>query len=290
MTQTIFITGTSSGFGNRMAKSLLQKGHDVIATMRGTNDKNKKAARELKDLGAHVFALDVTNEESVNECITKALQEVGPIDVLVNNAGVGVIGRQEAFTVEDFKKLFEINLFGVQRVIRALVPHFRKRKKGTIINVSSLLGRIAIPYYGPYNASKWALEALTENYKVELSQFGIDVCIVEPGGFPTNFMERLIKPTDLSRDKDYEIVEPSPETFFTNFEQALASNPAQDPQEVAHAVVNLIETQPGQRKFRTIVDKMGMGDHIETYNKNLGQITQGIYGAFGIDHLLKVKD
>ena len=129
----------------------------------------------------------------------------------------------------------------------------------------------------------------TENYRTELSQFGIDVSLVEPGGYPTTFMERLIQPSDTSRDTSYHGLEPTPESFFNNFEEALASNPAQNPQDVADAIVNLINTDKSVRPFRTIVDKMGMGEHIEGYNNGLEQITKGVYGAFGIDHLLTLN-
>lgn len=289
MKKTVLITGASGGFGARTVKSLLKQGHSVVATMRGVSSKNKTMATNLANLGAKIIELDVTSDESVNQAVQNAIREVGSIDVVINNAGVGVLGQQEAFTSEDFKKLFDVNVIGVQRVIRAVAPHFRENKSGTIINVSSLLGRITIPYYGPYNASKWALEALSENYRTELSQFGIDVCIVEPGGFPTTFIDNLMKPSDKARNESYQIVEPSPEAFLHNFEQALASNPAQDPQNVAEAIVGLVQSNQGERKFRTIVDKMGMGDHIEGYNDGLNQITQGIYGAFGIEHLLNLK-
>ena len=289
MSQTILITGTSSGFGLMMVKSLLEKGHEVIATMRGVQGKNQKVSQELAALGAKIVELDVTSDASVEQAINNAISEVGKIDAVINNAGVGVLGFQESFTVDDFRHLFEINVFGVQRVLRAIIPHFRENKSGTIINVSSLLGRMTIPYYGPYNASKWALEAITENYRTELSQFGIEVSLVEPGGFPTNFMDRLMKPSDESRNEAYQSVEPAPQTFFDNFEQALASNPVQNPQLVADTVVNVIEAPKGEKKFRNIVDKMGMGDHLENYNDSLNQITSGIYGAFGIDHLLDLK-
>ncbi len=152
-----------------------------------------------------------------------------------------------------------------------------------------MLGRITVPFYGPYNASKWAVEALSENYRSELSQLGIEVCIVEPGGFPTTFIDHLMRPSDQSRNASYGEMSNMPEGFLKGFEQALASNPAQDPKNVAHAIVSIIEGNHGKRPFRTIVDKMGMGDHISGYNEQLGQITSGIYTAFGIGHLLKLK-
>ncbi len=289
MAQTILITGASGGFGKLTTETLLSKGHTVVATMRDVEGRNKEKAQELAKLGAKVVELDVTNDQSVDTAITNALREVGGIDVVVNNAGVGVMGFQEGFTPDDFQKVFDINVFGVQRVIRAILPHFKEKKSGTIINVSSLLGRMTIPFYGPYNASKWALEALSENYRVELSQHGIDVAIVEPGGFATEFFAALLPPSDESRAASYSEYQPQPQMFFENFDAALAANPEQNPQNVADAITGVIETAPGSRAFRTIVDKMGMGDHLKGYNQSADQITNGVYGAFGIDHLLSLK-
>ena len=187
------------------------------------------------------------------------------------------------------KKLFDVNVFGVQRVNRAVLPHLRAKHSGLLVHVSSLLGRFALPFYGPYNASKWALEALAENYRVELSSFGVDVCVVEPGGYPTTFMERLLKPSDPNRASEYGAMEHAPAQLLANFEKALAANPAQNPQLVADAILQLIQTPAGQRPFRTVVDKMGMGASIGPYNEQLEAVMSGIYGAFGMGDMLKLK-
>ena len=289
MSQTILITGGGGGFGKLMTESLLKKGHKVIATMRDVDGRNKEKARELADKGAVIVEMDVTNDESVNSAIQNALSTVGEIDVVVNNAGVGVAGRQESFEISDWQKLFDINVYGVQRVSRAIIPHFREKKGGSLINVSSLLGRMTLPYYGPYNASKYAVEALTENYRIELSQFGISVNLIEPGGFPTEFFANIVAPTDSAREAYYDDVHPTPQEFSDAFGEALENNPSQNPQDVADALVQLVETTPTERPFRTIVDKMGMGTHLEAYNKASEEVTKGIYSAFGIDHLLNIK-
>lgn len=289
MSQTILITGASGGFGNLMAETLLAKGHKVVATMRNVDGRNKEKARLLAEKGAVIVEMDVTNDESVNKAIQNALSSVGNIDVVVNNAGLGVSGRQESFEIQDFQKLFEVNLYGVQRVSRAIIPHFREKQAGTLVNISSILGRMTIPYYGPYNASKYALEALSENYRVELSQFGISVNLIEPGGFPTTFFESLITPSDVGREDHYSEVHPTPQEFGEAFGEALAAKPEQNPQDVADALLTLVETAPGQRPFRTVVDKMGMGDAINPYNEAHEQVTNGVFSAFGIDHLLTVK-
>lgn len=285
----ILITGANGGFGALTVHTLLKEGHQVVATMRNADSKNKAAAEEIKAAGAHVVELDVTDDASVKAGVGEAITLLDGLDVVVNNAGIGVLGIQEQFDIEDFKKLFEVNVFGVQRVNRAVLPHLRKQGSGLLIHISSLLGRIAFPFYGPYNASKWALEAIAENYRVELSGFGVDSCIVEPGGFPTSFFNSLMQPSDTSQNESYGDMVHAPKHAFESFEGALASNPAQDPQNVADAIASLITTPAGQRPARTVVDKMGMGDHIDPYNQQLAQIHEGLYGAFGMGDMLKLK-
>ncbi len=289
MPQKIMVTGASSGFGRLIAETLLAGGHTVVASMRELAHKNSAAAADLKTAGAQVVEIDVTREASVNQGVADAIQAVGQLDVVVNNAGVGVLGLQENFTPEDWQKIFDVNLFGVQRVNRAVLPHLRKRRAGLLVHVTSLLGRFTIPFYGPYNASKWALEALTENYRVELSGLGIDVCLVEPGGFPTSFHDNLVKPTDASRNADYGDLARAPEISVANFRKALKANPAQNPQLVADAVATLVDTPPGRRPFRTVVDKMGMGDAIRNYNAQQEQITREIYKGLEIESMLTLK-
>ena len=285
----VLITGANGGFGALTVKALLAQGHTVVATVRNPESKNKEAAEQLTAQGAHVVDLDVTSDDSVLAGVTKAIELMDGLDIVINNAGVGVLGIQEQFNTEDFKRLFDVNVFGVQRVNRAALPYLRKQGSGLLIHISSLLGRIAFPFYGPYNASKWALEAMAENYRVELSGFGVDSCIVEPGGYPTGFFGNLMKPSDTSENESYGEMVHAPQQAFENFEGALASNPAQDPQNVAEAIVNLINIPAGSRPARTVVDKMGMGDHIDPYNQQLAQIHEGLYNAFGMGEMLKLK-
>ena len=289
MSKKVLITGASGGFGALTVKSLLKDGHQVAATMRNVATKNKEIADELSALGANIIELDVSSDDSVNAGVAKAIEDLGGLDVVVNNAGVGVLGIQENFTIDDFKRLFEINVYGVQRVNRAALPHLRSQGSGLLVHVSSILGRMTLPFYGPYNASKWAVEALAENYRIELSGFGIDSCIVEPGGYPTSFFNSLIMPSDSSRDESYGAMTEAPKQLFDSFEGALAQNPDQNPQDVADAIANLINTPAGQRPVRTVVDKMGMGTHIEPYNGQLNQIHEGVLGAFGMGDMLKLK-
>lgn len=289
MSKKILITGASGGFGALSVKSLLEDGHQVVGTMRNTETKNKAIADELSGLGAHIVNMDVTDDDSVNAGVAAAIEKMDGLDVVINNAGVGVHGIQETFTIDDFKKVFDVNVFGVQRVNRAALPHLRAQGSGVLMLVSSLLGRMSLPFYGPYNATKWAVEAMAENYRMELSGFGVDSVIVEPGGFPTSFMDALIKPSDDSRNEGYGEMVNAPKAAFESFEEALEQNPIQNPQLVADAIVGLVNTPAGQRPVRTTVDKMGMGDAIAPYNQQLDAIHEGIFGAFGMGDMLKLK-
>lgn len=289
MSKKVLITGANGGFGKLTVESLLSKGHKVAATMRNIQTNNKSVADELKAKGAIVIELDVTKDESVNNGVQAAISQLGGLDVVINNAGVGVVGMQEFFTTEDFQKLFDINVIGVQRVNRAALPYLRSNSNGLIIYVSSLLGRICMPFYGPYNATKWALEALAENYRVELSGFGIENCIVEPGGYPTTFMTNLVQPSDNTRVESYGEFMNVPNQMFEGFGAAMQNAPDQKPQNVADAIISLIEAEKGTNKFRTVVDSMGMGTPIVQYNEQLDGIMTGLYSAFHMEGMLKTK-
>ena len=289
MGQKVLVTGSNGGFGRLIIETLLKEGHQVAASMRGVTGKNQEAAAELKALGAEVVEIDVTSDESVNAGVEAAASALGGLDVVVNNAGVGVSGMQEQFTVADWQKVFDVNVFGVQRVNRAAIPHLRTQGSGLIIYISSLLGRMSLPFYGPYNATKWALEAMAENYRVELSGFGIENAIVEPGGFETSFFGNLIQPSDSSQSEAYTELSNIQQQMGQAFGEALANNSEQDPQKVADAVLSVINQPVGQKPFRTTVDHMGMGDVIKPYNDQLEQVTKGIYGNFQLGGLLSVS-
>jgi NAD(P)-dependent dehydrogenase (short-subunit alcohol dehydrogenase family) len=289
MSKKILITGASGGFGVLTVKKLIENGNQVAAAMRDVAGRNKNTAEELSALGAKVIELDVTNDDSVTKGVESAIQQLGGLDVLMNNAGIGSAGMIEFFTTSDFQRLYEVNVFGVQRMNRAVVPYFRNQKSGLIVYTSSLLGRITLPFYGLYQSSKWALEALAENYRVELSTFGIENCIVEPGGFPTAFAENLMLPSDTSQAENYGGFIHAPQKMGENFHNVLMNNPQQDPQRVADAFAELIEIPVGEKPFRTTVDFIGMGDHVQKYNEHLGQVTTGLYTNFGIAGMLSVQ-
>jgi NAD(P)-dependent dehydrogenase (short-subunit alcohol dehydrogenase family) len=287
--EAVLITGAATGFGRLTLETLLKAGYQVTGTMRDTAGRNAVNAQALQQLGAHVVEMDVTSDSSTQQGIDEAIGKMGRIDVVINNAGLGALGIQESFTSEDWKTVFDVNVFGVQRVNRAVLPHMKSRGSGLLLQIASCTGRLSIPFQGPYSPSKWAVEALAELYRVECSQLGIESCVIEPGGFPTEFLERLMRPGDPSRLESYGEVAQLPEGFFQGFEQAFAANPAQNPQIVADAVLNLLAMPYGERPFRTVVDKMGLAEHVIPYNAHLEDITQNIYKIFGIGHLLKVR-
>lgn len=289
MSKKILITGASGGFGTLTVKKLIENGHQVAAGMRDIAGRNAENAKNLQNLGAIIIELDVTNDKSVSNGVNDAISKLGGLDVLFNNAGIGSAGMIEHFTTDDFQKLYEVNVFGVQRMNRAVAPFFRKQNKGLIVYTSSLLGRITLPFYGLYQSSKWALEALAENYRVELSGFGIENCIIEPGGFPTAFAENLMFASDTSQNESYGDFMNAPQKMGENFHQVLLNNPQQNPQRVADAFAELIDKPYGEKPFRTTVDLIGMGDHVQKYNEHLDQVTTGLYTNFGIAGMLSVK-
>jgi NAD(P)-dependent dehydrogenase (short-subunit alcohol dehydrogenase family) len=288
MSKKILMTGASGGFGKLTVAKLIANGNQVAAGMRDVAGRNKSTAEALTALGAIVIELDVTNDSSVTNGVNTAIEKLGGLDVLMNNAGIGSSGMLEFFTIADFQKLYEVNVFGVQRMNRAVVPFFRKQQSGLIVYTSSLLGRITLPFYGLYQSSKWALEALAENYRAELSTFGIENCIIEPGGFPTTFAENLMSPSDASQTDAYGDFMHAPKKMGENFHAVLMNNPQQDPQRVADAFAELISKPVGEKPFRTTVDFIGMGNHVAKYNEHLGQVTTGLYTNFGIAGMLSV--
>ncbi len=188
MGKTWFITGCSTGFGRLLSEALIELGENVVVTARKTDD--------IADIGEpdaeNVLRLpvDVTNDLQVDEAVANALAKFGGIDVLVNNAGYGYFGTQEEGEITEVEKMYAVNVFGLIRMTKAVVPHMRAAESGTIVNISSMAGRMATPRGGFYQSSKWAVEALSEAQYLELSSFGIKVIVIEPGAFETDFGPR----------------------------------------------------------------------------------------------------
>ncbi|WP_304166310.1 SDR family oxidoreductase [Phenylobacterium aquaticum] len=183
MTKTMLITGASSGIGLASAKRFLQAGWNVVATARRPEVLEELARSDR----ALVTRLDVTDQASIAEAVALAIGRFGAIDVLINNAGVGLAGPIEAVTPEQFQRHFQTNLFGLVETTRAVLPLMRARREGLIINVGSIAGRFGLPFLSPYNASKFAVEGLTESLHYELKPFGVRVKLIEPGGTRSEF-------------------------------------------------------------------------------------------------------
>jgi NADP-dependent 3-hydroxy acid dehydrogenase YdfG len=257
--------------------------------MRSISGKNEAIANELKSKGVSLIEMDVTNENSVNTGVQSAIELVDGLDTVFNNAGIGANGILECFTADDIQKMFDVNVFGVQRLMRAVLPHLRQQGKGTIIHTSSCIGRVTTPFLASYSASKYALESLAEGYRAELSGFGIESCIVEPGGFPTGFMSGMITPSDTERMKQFGEMACLPEAYINGYVAYVESIPEQRPERVAEAVLNLVNTPFGEKPFRTVVDFSGLKAGIENYNKVLNETTKAIYTANGVDNLLTLN-
>ncbi len=187
MTNTILITGASSGFGKEAALLFQKQGWNVIATMRAPEKEQELTQFE----NVWVTHLDVQDVESITTAVEAGTARFGGIDVLVNNAGYGLMGVFESASLEQIKKQFDVNVFGLMNVTRAVLPQMRERGSGTIINISSFGGQVAIPFGSLYNSSKFAVEGFSESLSHELHALGIVVKLIEPGGVATNFRDAL---------------------------------------------------------------------------------------------------
>ena len=196
---SVLITGTSSGIGLATALALGRTGHQVYATMRNPSRAPELAATAAQEkLSIKVSVMDVDSDSSVKTGIAEIIKDAGHIEVLVNNAGVERNGSIEELPLSDFRLVMETNYFGALRCIQALLPDMRQRKRGCIINVTSVAGRIANSPLAPYTASKFALEALSEALAQEMKAFGVRVAIVEPGIIETPMAKRIQEPTAAS--------------------------------------------------------------------------------------------
>ncbi|MDP5098222.1 MAG: SDR family oxidoreductase [Flavobacterium sp.] len=178
MSKVVLITGGSSGIGKSIGEFLHQKGFVVYGTSRNP----EKITNSIFPL----VALDVRNKQSIVNCVAEVIQKSGRLDVVINNAGVGITGPIEEIPTEEIRNNFETNLFGPIEVMKAVLPQMREQKSGLIINITSIAGYMGLPYRGVYSASKGALELITEALRMEVKSFGIDITNVAPGDFATN--------------------------------------------------------------------------------------------------------
>lgn len=291
MKKVIVITGTSHGFGQLATFELAQRGHQVYATMRDADNKNRKERDEFlsfakeKKAALKVVSLDVTDEHSVQTAIDGIYKDAGRIDVLLNNAGAMNIGVTEAFTTEQVKQQFDVNVFGAVRTDRAVLPYMRQARSGLLLHVSSLAGRAVFPFFGAYCASKFALEALAEAYRYELSAFGIDSIIVEPGPFPSNLLPTSPAPSDEKRLSEYSESVKIADQIKDGFKQMYESSNPPRPMDVVDAFVRLIESTE-KRPLRTVVMPTGMDFGVERLNQAITPIQNELLKSLGLANML----
>jgi NAD(P)-dependent dehydrogenase (short-subunit alcohol dehydrogenase family) len=186
MTKTVLVTGASSGIGRATVERFARSGWNVAATMRNP----QQAAAWTNRPNVATLRLDVTDRSSIEAAVTEIYARFGGIDVLVNNAGYGLVGPFEATTAEQVDRQIATNVVGLMEVTRAVLPHFRERRGGVIVNISSMGGRVTFPLYSVYHATKWAVEGFSESLQYELDPFNVRVKIVEPGAIKTDFYDR----------------------------------------------------------------------------------------------------
>jgi len=236
MTKTLLVTGVSTGFGRALSEAALAKGYRVVGTVRSADA--KAAFEALKPGQAFGRVLDVTNFASIAPMVAEIENSVGPIDVLVNNAGYGFEGILEESTLDEVKHQFDVNVFGAVAMMQAVLPFMRKRRAGRILNITSMGGYITFPGIGVYNGSKFALEGISESLAKEVKGLGIFVTAVAPGGFRTDWAGRSMIRKERSI-ADYDAVfEP-----IRKRRQDMSGKQTGDPRKAAAAMLTLIEAE-----------------------------------------------
>ncbi|QLF71594.1 SDR family oxidoreductase (plasmid) [Peteryoungia desertarenae] len=239
--KTILITGASSGIGLATARHFQANGWNVIATMRAPSEDSALANLD----NVLVTRLDVTDAVSIPAAVAAGIERFGKIDVLLNNAGYGAYGALEAFTMERIRRQFDTNVVGLLEVTKAVLPHMRKNRSGTVINISSIGGQITFPLGTLYHGTKFAVEGLSEALHYELEPLGIRVRIVEPGMIKTNFGGRSF---DFAIDEDLSDYAPTAEAMGRLFGK-LASNPSA-PEIVAQVIWDAAHEEGDRLRFR----------------------------------------
>lgn len=256
--KNIIITGCSSGFGLLMAKQLAKEGHTVFATMRNSTTTNILAAEELTtwadDNGARIFIreLDVSKADSIEAVIAEiAHTSGGEIDVLINNAGFATSGLIEEYTDRQVHDIFETLVHGPNRLIKAVLPYMHRSQNGLLILLSSRLSSFQMPFTGIYSAAKAAIQSMAKSYHYELSRFGIESVVVQPGSFRTNIREKSLQVENSAVAKKY-----GDWYSVTKKKMARMFDQPQDIEQVIDLISTIISTPPGKRR---LVYPVGLG-------------------------------
>ena len=282
--KTVVITGASSGFGEGAVKAFADKGYRVWGTMRDVGGRNadKRAALEAYSSTVSVIDMDVANDESVAAGFVTILEE-GPVDVLINNAGIMYLGITEAFSVAQAHEQMNTNYYGVIRTMQAVLPSMRAARSGLIINCSSLVGRVSPPFFGTYTATKHALEGYSQCLRYELSPFGVDVALVEPGPFGTGLLASGRPPALDDVLSSYGDLAQVPPAMAAQFAQMLESDGAPDPQWVVDAYLKLDDMPAGRRPVRT---QVGISWGVDEVNRLTQPIQDQLLEEMQLDALL----
>ena len=240
--KVILVTGASSGIGQATALALAKRGHHVTAGARRV-----EKMQPLADAGASVHFLDLTSESTIEEFVAEVLKREGRIDVLVNNAGYGVYGAIEDISLYEARRQLEVNLFGLARITQLVLPTMRKQGSGTIINLSSMGGKVYTPLGAWYHATKHALEGWSDCLRIEVSPFGINVSIIEPGAIETEFDEVLVPPLlERSQGGPYETLAGK---MATATRKTFASGKASNPSVIANLIVKASESKKPRTRY-----------------------------------------
>ena len=291
MTAHVLVTGASSGFGYETVCRLARRGHRVFATMRGSHARNAAVRTALEELASleglalDVLDMDVLDESSVDACVQQVLERAGHLDVVVNNAGIASLGLAEAFTPEQYLHVYDVNVAGVVRVNRAVLPSMRARRAGLLIHISSAAGRLVVPALGPYCASKFALEAVADAFRFELAPWGVQSVLIEPGIYRTPIIVRAVKPADQHRVDACGSEGSFVDQVGAVFAAAMAdpANPGSD--DVAEAIVQLTEMNAADRPFRTVLSPP-IVPVLQPYNEVAEGHRAIVASIFGVEHLL----
>jgi short-subunit dehydrogenase len=240
MEKVVLITGASTGIGNETAKLFQAKNWKVAATMRTP----EKAEDLQKIVDVECIRLDVTDADSIREGVQTALDKFGRIDAVVNNAGFAVVGPFEAASDEQIEQIFQTNVFGVMQVCREILPIFRAQKRGTIVNVASMGGRITFPLYSIYHATKWAVEGFSEALQFEVSEFNIKIKIIEPGPIKTDFYTRSVS---IAKKEGLTAYDNFVARAMPNLEKAGETAP--DPRVVAETIYNAVTDDSWKMRY-----------------------------------------
>lgn len=240
--KVILITGASSGIGFDAAQSLAQQGHRVFAAARRT-----ELMEPLKTLGIHVIKMDVTDEKSMEDGVETVIQDVGRIDVLINNAGYGYFGAIENVPMEEARRQLEVNVFGLARLTQLVLPYMRHQKSGRIINTSSIAGKMVFYMGGWYNITKYSVEAFSDALRMEMKPYGIDVVMIEPGAIKTDW--GIIAARHLKESSEGTAYETTGSQWSHNMDWFYKTNLLSSPSVITKAIVRAVNSRHPKARY-----------------------------------------